>query len=516
MERLLADAEKLTGVKYDINNLGDVYNAIHAIQGELGIAGVAAAEAEGTFTGSAASMKAAWQNLLADISLGNDITDDLQIVATSAYNFLVNNLFPMIGNVLSGLPSLIGQALTYAFENIPGMVDSIITFLNNLANGMTENSGEFFSKLKELGAAMVRMFQETDWAGLGKAILNLLWTGIQILAPKIWNALKTIATNAWERFRDTDWTAVGEKAIELIETGLSNLGSKIWEKLTSIGETAGEKLKGVDWKEVGREILEFIGAGIGSAARLIFDAITNLGSKATEWFKSVDWSEAGYKAMDAIINGIKKAPGLIMNAIKTIATTAAQQFKGIDWRSVGIQIITTIGNGLSAMGSFLWGMLRRLGQEAFNAILNIPWVQTGINIVQGIVSGILAFGSQIASTLMSFARNAWHSVTSFFRIGSPSKLMRDTVGKWIPLGIAEGIKMESGSVTDALDDIAKSAVASVDPTFDFTARVRTAPTQSATNGDVYITLNYDANADATDMVRDIARGVQRFRVAGAF
>ena len=93
MERLLADAEKLTGVKYDINNLGDVYEAIHAIQGELGLTGVAAAEAAGTFTGSFASMKAAAQNLLANMALGEDLTPSLMVLQTSVINFLENN-FP--------------------------------------------------------------------------------------------------------------------------------------------------------------------------------------------------------------------------------------------------------------------------------------------------------------------------------------------------------------------------------------------------------------------------------------
>ena len=70
MERLLKDAEKLSGVKYDISNLGDVYDAIHVIQGDLGLTGVAAAEAATTFSGSFGAMKAAAQNLMGDLMLG--------------------------------------------------------------------------------------------------------------------------------------------------------------------------------------------------------------------------------------------------------------------------------------------------------------------------------------------------------------------------------------------------------------------------------------------------------------
>ena len=80
MERLLADAEKITGVKYDINNLSDVYSAIHVIQGELGITGTTAKEAATTLSGSLASMKAAFKNLLGNIAIGEDVTDELKQV----------------------------------------------------------------------------------------------------------------------------------------------------------------------------------------------------------------------------------------------------------------------------------------------------------------------------------------------------------------------------------------------------------------------------------------------------
>ena len=121
MERLLADAEKLSGVKYDINNLGDVYSAIHVIQDELGLTGVAAAEAEGTFTGSFATMKAAAQNLLANLALGEDIKPSLDILQQSVITFLTNNLFPMVGNILKAAPDILA-----------GLTELLVNMLNML------------------------------------------------------------------------------------------------------------------------------------------------------------------------------------------------------------------------------------------------------------------------------------------------------------------------------------------------------------------------------------------------
>ena len=99
MERLLADAQKLTGVKYDINNLDDVYMAIHAVQEELGITGTTALEAEETITGSFAAMQASFANLLGNIAIGADIDENLQSLAQTISTFLFGNLLPMLGNI---------------------------------------------------------------------------------------------------------------------------------------------------------------------------------------------------------------------------------------------------------------------------------------------------------------------------------------------------------------------------------------------------------------------------------
>ena len=93
MERLLADATKLTGVEYDINNLNDVYNAIHAVQEELGITGTTARESAETFSGSLASMKSAFSNVLGGLSLGQDIQPALQALAETTSTFFLETSY---------------------------------------------------------------------------------------------------------------------------------------------------------------------------------------------------------------------------------------------------------------------------------------------------------------------------------------------------------------------------------------------------------------------------------------
>ena len=120
MQRLLADAEKLTGVKYNINNLSDVYSAIHAIQENLDITGTTAKEAASTFTGSFQAMKASAQNVLGKLALGENILPSLKALAETTSTFLLDNLFPMIGNIMSGLGVLISEGLSHIATKLFG------------------------------------------------------------------------------------------------------------------------------------------------------------------------------------------------------------------------------------------------------------------------------------------------------------------------------------------------------------------------------------------------------------
>lgn len=390
MQRLLADAEKISGVKYDMSNLGDVYEAIHVIQGELGLTGVAAQEGAETFTGSMGAMKASATNLLANLALGEDIKAPLISLAENTKAFLVNNLFPMIGNVLKQLPALLGEALKWAFANIPHMVDSIIQFINNLANGMQNGSGKVKEALVEIGKAALEMFKNIDWKGLGLAVLNL------------------------------------------------------------------------------------IGVAIMSAGSLIWDGLRAIGQKAAEWFSNIDWGNLGKSVIYGILNGLAAVIARLWEAFTTIAKNIFKSFTGIDWKGIGG------------------------------------------NIISGIVGGINQFGHYIWDTLKAWAQNAWENVKAFFRIGSPSKLMRDSVGKWIPLGMAEGIEDEGNTVVKAMNGIAEDASTAIDADFSYNATKDTlGDNQAAASGitiNVYPSAGMDERALA-DMVQQRLALAQRQKQA---
>ena len=152
MERLLADAEKLTGVKYDINNLNDVYQAIHAVQEEMGITDTTAKEAASTLEGSMASAKAAWDNFMN----GSGDADQLADAFATAADNIVKNLAEIIPRFAETLPALGGAIIA----QIPGLVAAIVPAV--LSAGQ--------SALKQLQDAVL----DFDFAGTADKVVQMI------------------------------------------------------------------------------------------------------------------------------------------------------------------------------------------------------------------------------------------------------------------------------------------------------------------------------------------------------
>lgn len=240
MQRLLADAQKLTGVKYDINNLSDVYEAIHVIQKELDITGTTAKEASTTLQGSFASMKASFLNLLGNLSLGQNIKPALEALASTTMTFLVGNFLPMIGNILKGLPTLIIGAFSGLAEQLRGVLgDGVV---NKIQEYLTKVSGAVDSFIEVL-TGKLSTAQGIDLMkslGIDESTANTIVTiadNIRTAFQNIWGAIKNVGA------------IVGEFIGDLL--GINDTQSSV----TSLG-TAFEVLSGVV-KEISQWIKDF-------------------------------------------------------------------------------------------------------------------------------------------------------------------------------------------------------------------------------------------------------------------
>lgn len=190
MERLLADASKLSGQKYDIGNLSDVYEAIHVIQGELGVTGTTAKEASTTFTGSFNAMKSAAQNVLASLTLGEDVKPALTALGDSVNTFLTGNLIPMVKNILLALPDI-----------LPDLVLTITDTLAELAPQLVEAGFKLFvSLIKNLPKIILSLVNAAG--SIVAAILGKLGEGFS----KVFEVGKNLVQGLWEGINNTvDW-----------------------------------------------------------------------------------------------------------------------------------------------------------------------------------------------------------------------------------------------------------------------------------------------------------------------
>lgn len=175
MERLLKDAQKLTGVKYDISNLSDVYNAIHVIQVELGIAGTTAKEAEKTITGSANMTKAAWNNVLTALAGGGDLDKAIDNLVYSLSRYF-DNMLPVVERSLEGIgvliervaPKLVETVAASLIRALPGLVNAVYQMIVGLANGIYSGVAALLSgDVKEVGKQL-NEYLKSSAAGANK------------------------------------------------------------------------------------------------------------------------------------------------------------------------------------------------------------------------------------------------------------------------------------------------------------------------------------------------------------
>lgn len=290
MERLLADAEKLTGIKYDITNLNDVYQAIHVIQGELGITGTTAQEAASTIQGSFASMKAAFSNFLGALALGEDVKKPLTEFIDSAETFLVDNLLPMIGRVVSAIPEVIMTLIT---EGLPRIFEKLTSWLESISG----NADEIGEKIGEWVADAIR--------GLGDLIReygpDLLELGVKIVGKIALGLIKAIP--------------------DLLAAGLELIA----DLLLALGECV------VDFVKLGWDIVLGIAKGIKQKIQEVIDAILAPIRQAIEAVKSflgihspsrLFADEIGAQMGLGIAEGIESTQGAVRASIESLGGTA--------------------------------------------------------------------------------------------------------------------------------------------------------------------------------------------------
>lgn len=279
MERLLTDAEKFSGVKYDINNLNDVYQAIHVVQNELGITGTTAKEAASTISGSVNAMKGAWQNLITGIADDNADFDGLIDNFVDSVATAGDNIIPRVENTLSGIGTLIEKLAPIIAEKIPAIVNNVLPNILNAASSLVTG---FIGGLVDLLPTIVQS---------GGDLLMSLLQGIVDNAPAIIDgviaaveAFIDFVTNNLDKIIEMGFKLLIEFTVGIIKA-IPKLVAKIPEIIVAIikGLTAG--IKGI--VEVGKNIVTGVWEGIKKMGQWIKDKVSGFFSGIVDGVKGL-------------------------------------------------------------------------------------------------------------------------------------------------------------------------------------------------------------------------------------
>lgn len=368
MQRLLNDATKISGVKYDLGNLADMYSAIHIIQQEMDITGTTAKEAATTLTGSFAAMKAAAENVMGNWSTGADLTEPLQALADTAQTFLVDNLLPMIGNVLAGIPEIV-------YSLVPELLQTGTELLSSLAQGFTEGIPEFFSTALPQLLAFTDQLRDNaaSFVDAGLNLITQLLNGLIAGLPDLIAYVPDIIINICGVINDNmpKILAQGVSIIVQLIAGLVQTVPSLLANWKKILEAVLSVISAINWLNIGKTILTGVANGVKSMGSSLLNAFKGGFSSALAWIKSlpsqaVQW---GKNLIQSFINGLTGKGGAVgAGAIAaTAGATIAKTASGNDWSSVWANANADVADSAQSMAEVVVPAYTKSGDAATKA-----------------------------------------------------------------------------------------------------------------------------------------------------
>ena len=514
MQRLLVDAEKLTGIKYDINNFADIIEGIHAIQNEIGITGTTALEAEETISGSANAMKAAWSNMLTGFSKDTVNFDDLINDLVDTVGTFAENILPRIKIALEGigevLPILVEEFASLGMDLLPGLIETGGQVVHSLINGIIAA----LPSLIKSGVNMIKSLANGIKTSLptimvsALEILNALVEGIVEILPMLLEvglqALITLGQGI---------AAALPTLIPTLVNLVISMCDMIIENLPLILDVAIDIILALVQGLINAlpTLIAEVPRIINSFASAIYDALPQI-------------LMMGIQIIWELIKGlIQSIPDLIAN-LPQIIMAIINAFTLINWWNIGKNLIASIGSGIKSMISNIGTIAKFMAEnvtttikDLFSSGINIgkyliQWLKTGItngignlaqaarnvaisaldalknifswdsaasigsNLIRGLWSGISNMAGWIMDLIGGFASNIIGGIKDFFGIHSPSRIMRDLIGTNLVKGIGVGIDVETPNLEKDIDANMSDLVAKMKGTVDYetantTARV---------------------------------------------
>ncbi len=414
MQRLLADAEKLTGVKYDINNLSDVYNAIHAIQENLDITGTTAKEAASTFSGSFESMKAAAQNVLGKIAIGENVTPALQSLLETTKTFLFGNFLPMVGNILSGL----GVVLTHGLSDIASQLFGD-AFGSAVFDQVAHVTGIFETFFDMIFGSMDKEgnFEILDALGFSEDAANQIINiadNIRVTFENIGSAIGDVLSIIGEFVGDLLGIKDGEQGVNLLGfafetlTGFLREASGIIKEITSFfkeNQLAADLLKsavvalGIGFPVA--KIATFVQGlgGLPGIFTIVQTAISGFATSAMAAISSiplVGWIAAAVAALAWFFTQTETGKAILQDFMSWLSET---------WSAI-VPILTEVWNGMVEAATTAW-----------NAMVEFvtPIIQSVVDFIKTIWNDIYQWFDENQALIQEVFTIYWNAIQTYIQ-----------------------------------------------------------------------------------------------------
>ncbi|MFR1848329.1 hypothetical protein [Hominilimicola sp.] len=343
MKRLLGDAQKLTGQKYDISSFADITQAIHAIQTQMDITGTTAKEASTTISGSWGSLKAAFQNVLVGLTTGGDMFDQsLDALINTAVTF-GQNIIPAIKGALSGIGYLIEGLAPVIGETIPPLINdlaptlanSAVSLILSLVNGLTQNATQFSECLSNMIIVAV--------------------AGISTVVPQLLDAASKIVSNLMQGLTNS-MPQIVNGAVTLVEGLVNGLVNNI--PLLIMGAV---------------QLVASLANGLIANLPRIIDAGVNLitGIVSASYSMMPQIIQNGMQLVVNLAVGLVRAIPQLIAALPRITGAIVKGFKSVNWFDLGLQLIKSIWKGIKSIGSEMWNGVKEKTSELWGGVKNV-------------------------------------------------------------------------------------------------------------------------------------------------